>query len=44
LQKFVTVNAYVQSYFNQKRSLSSRDTFRLSRNTALSEWRGLCAE
>ena len=42
LQKFVTVHASVYNHFNQERSLSSRDIFKLKRTAALREWRGLC--
>lgn len=43
LQKFVAVHASVFNHFNQNRSLSKRDYFKLNRNAALAEWRGLCA-
>lgn len=43
LQKFAAVHASVSNHFNQERSLSSRDIFKLNRATALAEWRGLGA-
>ena len=43
LQKFVAVHASIFNHFNQDRSLSKRDHFKLNRAAALSEWRGLCA-
>ena len=43
LQKFVSVYASVFNHFNQDRSLSKREHFKLNRNAALAEWRGLCA-
>ncbi|MEY8120333.1 MULTISPECIES: IS6 family transposase [unclassified Falsihalocynthiibacter] len=43
LQKFVAVHASVCNNFNQGRSLSQRDHFKLARAAALAEWRGLCA-
>jgi putative transposase len=43
LQKFASVHASVHNHFNQERSLSSRDIFKLKRTAALREWRGLCA-
>ena len=43
LQKFASVHASVSNHFNQDRSLSSRDHFKLNRAAALAEWRGLCA-
>ena len=44
LQLFVSVHASVFNHFNQDRSLSKRDHFKLNRTAALSEWRGLCVE
>ena len=44
LQKFAAVHASVSNHFNQERSLSSRNRFKLNRTAALIEWRGLCAE
>ncbi|SPF75733.1 hypothetical protein ALP8811_00727 [Aliiroseovarius pelagivivens] len=43
LQKFVAVHASVYNHFNQDRSLSNRDQFKLNRTAALTEWRSLCA-
>ena len=43
LQKFVSVHAAIYNHFNQERSLSSRDIFKLKRAAALTEWRGFCA-
>lgn len=44
LQKFASVHASDSNHFNQDRSLSSRNHFKLNRTAALLEWRGLCAE
>lgn len=43
LQKFASVHASVSNHFNQERSLSNRDNFKINRAAALAEWRGLCA-
>ena len=43
LQKFASVHNSVYNHFNQERSLSSRDTFKLTRAAALAEWRQLCS-
>ncbi|MEC8197018.1 MAG: DDE-type integrase/transposase/recombinase, partial [Pseudomonadota bacterium] len=43
LQKFASVHSSVFNHFNQGRSLSKRDHFKLNRSAALTEWRGLCA-
>ena len=43
LQRFVSVHASVFNHFNQERSLSQRDHFKMNRTTALAEWRGLGA-
>jgi putative transposase len=43
LQKFASVYASVSNHFNQERSLSSRDNFKINRAAALAEWRQLCA-
>lgn len=43
LQKFVAVHASVSNHFNQERSLSSRNLFKLKPAAALAEWRVLCA-
>tara|TARA_R100001369_G_scaffold84204_2_gene116967 strand:- start:1206 stop:1694 length:489 start_codon:yes stop_codon:yes gene_type:complete len=44
LQKFASAHASVFNHFNQERSLSNRNQFKLNRADALAEWRGLCAE
>ena len=44
LQKFASVHASVFNHFNQERSLSNRNHFKLKRTAALAEWRDLCAE
>ncbi len=41
LQKFAAVHSSVHNHFNQERSLTSRDTFKLTRSAALAEWREL---
>jgi putative transposase len=43
LQKFAAVHASVYNPFNQERSLSNRTNFKLNRDAALAEWRGLGA-
>jgi len=43
LQKFAAVHSSVFNHFNQERSLSTRNIFKLNRVVALAEWRGLCA-
>ncbi|MET4808120.1 hypothetical protein ABIE63_003308 [Limibacillus sp. MBR-115] len=43
LQKFAAVHASVYNLFNSERSLSSRKIFKLNRDAALNEWRGLFA-
>ncbi|WP_170336957.1 IS6 family transposase, partial [Ruegeria arenilitoris] len=43
LQKFASVHSSVHNHFNQERSLTSRDTFKLTRTAALTEWRQLCS-
>jgi putative transposase len=43
LQKFAAVHSSVYNHFNQERSLTSRDTFKLNRAAALAEWRQLCS-
>lgn len=44
LQKFASVHASVSNHFNQGRSLSSREIFKLNRTAALAEWRSLGVE
>ena len=41
LQKFATVHSVVYNPFNLRRSLCSRDTFKLNRAAALAQWRQL---
>lgn len=41
LQMFAAVHSSVHNHFNQERSLSSRDIFKLNRSAALAEWRQL---
>ena len=43
LQKFATVHSSVYNHFNLRRSLCSRDNFKLNRATALAQWRQLGA-
>ena len=43
LQNFAAVHSSVYNHFNQKRSLASRDTFKLTCSAALAEWRELCS-
>ena len=43
LQKFASVHSSVYNHFNQERSLSTRDTFKMTRAAALAEWRQLCS-
>ena len=43
LQKFASVHASNYNLFNAERSLIARSRFKLTRATALAEWRGLCA-
>ena len=43
LQKFAAVHSSIYNHFNQERSLSSRDIFKLNRTAALTEWRQLGA-
>ncbi len=43
LQKFAFVLTSVYNHFNQERSLTRRDTYKLTRNAALAEWRQLCS-
>ncbi len=44
LQKFAAVHSSVYNHFNQERSLTSRDTFKLTHSAALDEWRELGME
>ncbi len=43
LQKFVSIHASVHNHFNHERHLNNRETFKLQRNAALTEWQQLCA-
>ena len=43
LQKFVAVHATVHNHFNTERHLYARANFKLNRDAALAEWRGLFA-
>ena len=43
LQKFAAVHSSIYNHFNQERSLSSRNVFKLNRTAALAEWRQLGA-
>ncbi|WP_112324375.1 IS6 family transposase [Oceanibium sediminis] len=43
LQVFAAVHSSVHNHFNQERSLSSRDNFKLNRAAGLEEWRQLGA-
>ena len=43
LQKFVTVHSSVYNHFNLRRSLCSRDNFKLNRAAELAKWRQLWA-
>ncbi len=43
LQTFAAVHSSVYNHFNQERSLTSRDNFKLTRAAALAEWRQLGA-
>jgi putative transposase len=43
LQKFASVHASIYNHFNQQCHLYSRNSFKLNRAAALSEWRQLCS-
>jgi len=43
LQKFAAVHGSVCNHFNQERSLSCRNIFKLNRTAALAEWPSLFA-
>ncbi len=43
LQNFASDHSSVYNHFNQERSLTSRDSFKLTRTAALDEWRQLCS-
>ncbi|WP_082649302.1 hypothetical protein [Ruegeria atlantica] len=40
---FAAVHTSVHNHFNQVRHLYSRDSFKLNRSAALTEWRQLCS-
>jgi putative transposase len=42
LQKFVSIHGSIFNHFNKKRHLNSRDTYKVQRNAALTEWQQLC--
>jgi len=42
LQKFTAVHSSVHNHFNLERHLYPRAIFKLNRDAALAEWRGLC--
>ena len=41
LQKFASVHALVHNHFPTERHLQNRNTYKMTRATALAEWRGL---
>jgi len=41
LQKFVLIHASIHNHFNHERHLNNRETFKLQRTAALTEWRKL---
>lgn len=41
LQKFASIHASIHNHFNQERHLYNRETFKINRSTASSEWRQL---
>jgi len=43
LQMFAAVHSSVYNLFNQERSLTSRQNFKINRAAALAEWRQLCS-
>ena len=43
LQKFVAVHPSVRNHLNAERHLYSRSNFKLNRDAALAEWRGIFA-
>ena len=43
LQKLVSIHSSVFNHFNKERHLNSRDTFKVQRESALTEWRRLWA-
>lgn len=43
LQKFTSIHSSVYNHFNLERHLNPRDTFKIQRDAALTEWQELCA-
>jgi putative transposase len=43
LQKFAALHGSIHNHFNQERTLISRQSFKVRRAAALTEWRRLCA-
>ncbi|MEE8303339.1 MAG: IS6 family transposase [Candidatus Tectomicrobia bacterium] len=43
LQKFASIHSSLHNHFNQERHLNSRQTFKLNRTAALTQWRQLAA-
>ena len=43
LQKFAAVHASIHNHFNQERHLYNRETYKINRTSALTEWRQLAA-
>jgi len=43
LRKFVSVHASIHNHFSQERRLVDRETFKLHRSAALTEWQSLMA-
>jgi len=43
LQKFASIHASVHNHFNQERHLYNRETYKINRTFALTEWRQLTA-
>ena len=43
LQKFAAVHASIRNHFNQERHLYNRETYKINRTSALTEWRQLAA-
>ena len=42
-RQITAVHVSVANHFNQERSPSSRETFKVQRTVALAEWRSLCS-
>ena len=43
LQKFAAFQASIHNHFNQERHLYNRETYKINRTSALTEWRQLAA-